>query len=110
MSSSHVRQVPESVAHFDREIKMEGKRQTGRAGWIGGGGGDDWPDGEGGGQKRPQGPRNVFEGSRKKVMEQFVSLDCERCDLCLVPPFTNQATETHCKRLFLLYRLILLSQ
>lgn len=54
MSSSHVRQVPETVAHFDREIKMEG-RQTGR----GRGGEDDWPDGEGGGQRRPEGHGNI---------------------------------------------------
>lgn len=71
MSSSHVRQVPETVAHFDREIKMEG-RQNGR----GRGGEDDWPDGEGGGQRRPEGHGNVLEGRRMKVTEQFVSQDC----------------------------------
>lgn len=75
MSSSHVRQVPETVAHFDREIKMEGGRQTGRGG---GGGRGDWPDGEGGGQKRPQGHRNVFEGRREKLMEHFVISACSK--------------------------------
>lgn len=48
--------MPETVAHFDREIKMEG-RQTGRG--RGGGGEDDWPDGEGGGQRRPEGHGNI---------------------------------------------------
>lgn len=86
MSSSHVRQVPETVAHFDREIKMEGKRQTGKR-WRGRGwsekrkrrrrrGEDDCPDGDSGGQSWPEGHKDLLAGRRNKVIEQFVSLDC----------------------------------